>query len=59
MMKQLPRYLIPRYFSDFIYRFCHNVEAKMSNNNKSVFKRKLITASTQFIADFPNQLPGF
>jgi len=31
----------------------------MSSNNKSVFKRKLITASTQFIADFPNQLPGF
>ena len=58
-IKSLEKYLIPKYFSDFLYRVCHAVEDKMSNNSLSIFERKLKTASTQFINKFPNQKPGF
>lgn len=58
-IKQLERYLVPKYFSDFVYRICHAVENKLSNDTMSIFERKLKTAATQFINKFPNQKPGF
>jgi glycogen debranching enzyme len=50
---------VPKYFSDFVYRLCHAIEDKISNNSMCIFERKLKTASTQFINRFPNQKPGF
>ena len=58
-IKNLERYLIPKYFADFVYRMCHAVEDKMSNNSMSIFERKLKTSTSQFINRFPNQKPGF
>ncbi len=58
-IKGLERYLVPKYFADFVYRMCHAVEDKMSGSSMSIFERKLKTATVQFINKFTNQRPGF
>ncbi len=58
-IKTLERYLVPKYFADFVYRMCHAVEDKMSGNSMSIFERKLKTSTVQFINKFNNQKPGF
>lgn len=58
-IKGLERYLVPKYFSDFVYRMCHAIEDRMSNYSMSILERKLKTSTTQFINKFPNQKPGF
>ena len=52
LLGKLPKYLIPKYFTDFMYKFMQTVEAQ--SNEGPDFKKKLITASNQFINYFPN-----
>lgn len=33
LIKKLERYLIPRFFSDFVYRMCHTVEDNVTGNS--------------------------
>lgn len=59
-IKGLERYLIPKYFSDFVYRVCHAVEDKISKNSMCIFERKLKSACCQFInKKYHGQKPGF
>lgn len=48
----LPRYLIPKYFSDFMYRL--NLEVKSQTKREMDFEKNLVFASSQFINYFPS-----
>ena len=50
-MGALPRYLIPKYFSEFIYKLMTTV--KDNFKGKSDFEKSLVFASYQFINYFP------
>lgn len=52
LISRLPRYLIPKYFTDFMYKFMLAIEDQ--TNEKIDFKKKLIISSNQFINYFPN-----
>ncbi len=49
---KLPRYLIPKYFTDFLYKFMLAVENQ--TNQPIDFKKKLAISANQFINYFPN-----
>ena len=49
--KELPNYLKPKYFVDFIYHLCQTIENNASKS-KSKFIRKLSLASNQFFSSF-------
>lgn len=52
--KELPNYLKPKYFVDFIYHLCQTIELNASKS-KSKFMRKLSLASNQFFSSFNSE----
>ncbi len=57
-LKEVPSYLRPKYFTDFIYKIYKKLQEQISNSSNR-FERKLKLASTQFISSFQTPNPAF
>lgn len=57
-LKQVPSYLKPKYFTDFIYKIYKLLQEQICNSSNR-FERKLMLAATQFISSFETEDPLF